>query len=96
MISEELSINIPSTTTLAKADLVFAICGAHADGIADFYAIQREYGYESAPYPAHWQPPVTNTRPVTVHRLVFPRCAHGKIIKTGIHQKDATWLDLSL
>jgi len=93
---EPLSINILSTTTLAAASLAFAISGAHADGITDFYAIERGRDYNSAPHPAHWQPPVTKTTPATVHRVVFRGYEHGKVIETGIHQKDATWLALSL
>jgi hypothetical protein len=75
---------------------VSAISRAYADGITDFYAIHRGYGYDSAPHPARWQQPVTKTTPVRVHRVVFPRYEHGKVIETGIDQKDATWLALSL
>jgi hypothetical protein len=73
------------TTTLAAASLMFAIGGAYADGSTDFLAIQRGYGYDAAPHPVHWQPPVTEVQPATTHRIVYRHYKRSKVIETGVH-----------
>lgn len=84
------------TSALAAVGLVTAVSGAYADGITDFWAIQKGYGYDASttpaapgawPMSASWagQPAQSeSTSTVTVRHPILRK--HGKVVEPATHE----------
>ncbi|CAM5776219.1 hypothetical protein LMIY3S_05417 [Labrys miyagiensis] len=82
------------TTTIAAAGFVIAASSAYADGITDFWSLQKGYGYDAATQPAapagwplyqKWLGPqpaaATAAQPAAVHHATLRHVKHGKVIR---------------
>lgn len=82
------------TAAIAAAGLALAASSAYADGITDFYALQKGYGYDASTQPVapagwplyqKWLGPQPSSaavaQPTTVHHATLRRVRHGKAIE---------------
>ncbi len=81
------------TTAIAAAGLAFAASSAYADGITDFWSMQKGYGYDAAKAPAapagwpfyeKWlgpQPAAATAQPTVVHHATLHHTRHGRVIE---------------